>query len=62
MNSIYPTIADRQLRHIITPGSHNAGMSEINSAWFGGSVEGNTRTQLLRICDQLRVGSLTCAS
>lgn len=60
MNAIYDVIKDRDLRHVIVPGSHDAGMSRISSTdshWTGAGVPANTETQSLDIYNQLVVGS-----
>lgn len=58
MRSIYPVIKNRQLRHVVMPGSHDAGMSTINrSPYDGFGSMADTQTQGLSIYDQLRVGS-----
>lgn len=60
MHGIYDAIKDRQLRHVVMPGSHDAGMSTISNPGSGGPLGGikpNTQTQSLSIYDQLRVGS-----
>jgi hypothetical protein len=57
MHQIYDAIRDRELRHIVMPGSHDAGMSTISKAWDGlGNVD-DTQTQGLNHYDQLRVGA-----
>lgn len=55
MHGIHDVIKDRQLRHVVMPGSHDAGMTKISKAQGGTSP--NTQTQGLSIYDQLRVGS-----
>ena len=57
MRGIYHTIKDRQLRHVVMPGSHDAGMLTIGTAWQGGGLKSNTQTQSQTMYDQLRVGS-----
>lgn len=57
MRSMYSVIKDRQLRHVVVPGAHDAGMSKISSAgWFSGGIAANTETQSLDHYNQLRVG------
>ncbi len=57
MRSMYDVIKDRQLRHVVVPGSHDAGLSRISdSGWFGLGTASNTETQSLDHYNQLRVG------
>jgi hypothetical protein len=56
MSNILPVIGDRKLRYISMPGSHDAGMSQMN----GGTAlvtASNVLTQRFGIGDQLRKGS-----
>ncbi|KAF2820997.1 PLC-like phosphodiesterase [Ophiobolus disseminans] len=55
MHSIYNQTSCLTLREIVIPGSHDAGMSEINGARLGTAV--NTVTQKLNVGDQLKYGS-----
>lgn len=59
MSAMYDVIKDRQLRHVVVPGSHDAGMSRIsvNSGWNGLGTSSNTATQSLDHYNQLRVGT-----
>ncbi|CAK7207877.1 hypothetical protein SEUCBS139899_010692 [Sporothrix eucalyptigena] len=57
MNKIKPVIGDRQLRHVVMPGSHDGGMSTIDLTLTKVGDEANTQTQGLSHYDQLRVGS-----
>ncbi|KAK3899833.1 PLC-like phosphodiesterase, partial [Staphylotrichum tortipilum] len=59
MNELYNVIKDWQFRHIVMPGTHDAGMTTIStdSGWSGGGIKSNTQTQSLSIFDQLRTGS-----
>jgi hypothetical protein len=62
MHGIYDSIKDRDLRHVVMPGSHDAAMDSITSQKAGlfldaGGISSNTQTQSLNIYDQLRVGS-----
>ncbi|KLU87058.1 hypothetical protein MAPG_06063 [Magnaporthiopsis poae ATCC 64411] len=57
MHQLYDVIKDRELRHLVMPGSHDAGMSTISYAWDGAGTPGNSQNQGLNIYDQLRVGS-----
>ncbi|OAA55282.1 Pectin lyase fold/virulence factor [Niveomyces insectorum RCEF 264] len=57
MHQLYDVLKDRQLRHIVMSGSHDAGMSTISNAWIGLGDSSNTQTQGLGMYDQLRVGS-----
>lgn len=56
MHSIYDQISCLSLREIAFPGSHDAGMSELDST-AGGAVDWNTLTQKLDISEQLQYGS-----
>ncbi|KAH6628876.1 pectate lyase superfamily protein-domain-containing protein [Chaetomium tenue] len=58
VNSLmYNVIKDRQLRHVVVPGAHDAGMSKISdSGWFGAGTASTTETQSLDHYNQLRVG------
>ncbi|KAG2016773.1 hypothetical protein GB937_005974 [Aspergillus fischeri] len=57
MNRMYAIIKDRELRHVVVPGSHDAGMSSItDSGWNGLGTASNTETQSLDHYNQLRVG------
>jgi hypothetical protein len=59
MRTMYSIIKDRDLRHVVVPGSHDAGMSRIttNSGWNGLGIASNTETQSLDHYNQLRVGT-----
>ncbi|CAK7219716.1 hypothetical protein SBRCBS47491_003942 [Sporothrix bragantina] len=58
MHGLYDVIKDRQLRHVVMPGSHDAGMTTISPpSVLQGGIASNTQTQGLTIYDQLRVGS-----
>lgn len=59
MHMIRKTIRNRQLRHVVMPGSHDAGMSSITHphGWGGGGIPANTETQTLDHYNQLRVGT-----
>jgi hypothetical protein len=56
MHQSLSTLGNRKLKHICMPGSHDAGMSEINAHTVGVTYE-NTQTQLLNIYNQLVYGS-----
>ncbi len=57
MRNMYDVIRDRPVRHLIMPGSHDAGMSKItNKITSIGSVS-NTQNQGVNFYDQLRAGS-----
>lgn len=57
MNMIRKSIRNRQLRHVVLPGSHDAGMSKMAAVgWSGGGIPANTETQSLDPYNQLRVG------
>ncbi|KAK4167732.1 PI-PLC X domain-containing protein 1 [Cladorrhinum sp. PSN259] len=57
MRWIYDTIKDRPVRHLIMPGTHDAGMSTISNKIISLGTEYNTQTQGINIYDQLRAGS-----
>ncbi|KAK4461341.1 PI-PLC X domain-containing protein 1 [Cladorrhinum samala] len=57
MRWIYDTIKDRPIRHLIMPGSHDAGMSRISNKILSIGTVFNTQTQGINIYDQLRAGS-----
>ncbi|KAK3994196.1 PLC-like phosphodiesterase [Cladorrhinum sp. PSN332] len=57
MRWIYDTIKDRPIRHLIMPGTHDAGMSTISNKIVSLGTEYNTQTQGINIYDQLRAGS-----
>ncbi|KAL8365461.1 hypothetical protein RB595_004326 [Gaeumannomyces hyphopodioides] len=57
MRRLYDVIKDRELRHVVMPGSHDAGMSTISRAWDGLGSEMNSQNQGLGLYDQLRAGS-----
>ncbi|KAL3454952.1 PLC-like phosphodiesterase [Aspergillus heterothallicus] len=54
MSNLQATIGDRQIKHVIMPGSHDSGMDRISTSWLGSSP--NTQTQGLSIYGQLKVG------
>ncbi|KAL3486958.1 pectate lyase superfamily protein-domain-containing protein [Aspergillus germanicus] len=58
MHKLYDVIKDRQLRHVVVPGSHDAAMSSItvDSGWNGLGTASNTETQSLDHYNQLVVG------
>lgn len=55
MQALRPVIKDRQLRHIIMPGTHDSGMGRWTHSW--GGVPANTQTQDLNFYEQLVAGS-----
>ena len=57
MRKIYDVIRDRQVRHLIMPGTHDAGMSKITDKITSIGSESNTQNQGINIYDQLRAGS-----
>ncbi|KAL6875883.1 PLC-like phosphodiesterase [Trichoderma longibrachiatum] len=57
MKNIYPVIKDRQIQHVVMPGSHDAGMSTISNKLMGGGISENTQTQGINIYNQLWAGS-----
>ncbi|KAL4734222.1 pectate lyase superfamily protein-domain-containing protein [Aspergillus similis] len=58
MYKMYDILKDRQLRHVVVPGSHDAAMSSItvDSGWNGLGTASNTETQSLDHYNQLVVG------
>ncbi len=57
MRGMYDVIRDRPVRHLILPGSHDAGMSKISGQITSIGSEENTQNQGVSIYDQLRAGS-----
>lgn len=57
MRSIYDVIRDRPLRHLIMPGTHDSGMSDITGQIISIGAETNTQNQGVNIYDQLRAGA-----
>ncbi|KAK4060929.1 hypothetical protein Trihar35433_9854 [Trichoderma harzianum] len=57
MKGIYEVIKDRQIQHVVMPGTHDAGMSTISGQILSGGISENTQTQGLNIYNQLRAGS-----
>ncbi|KAH6603954.1 hypothetical protein Trco_007400 [Trichoderma cornu-damae] len=57
MKNIYNVIKDRQIQHVIMPGTHDSGMSTISGKILGGGISENTQTQGISIYDQLRAGA-----
>lgn len=57
MRKMYDVIRDRPVRHLIMPGSHDAGMSKITDKITSIASEQNTQNQGVNIYDQLRAGS-----
>lgn len=57
MKKLYDVIKDRQVKHLVLPGSHDAGMSRISNKIKSIGTEQNTQTQGLNIYDQLRAGA-----
>lgn len=57
MSQIYDVIKDRQVKHLVMPGSHDAGMSTISGQLSSLGSKSNTQTQGLNIYDQLRAGA-----
>lgn len=55
MQALYPVIKDRQLRHVVMPGSHDAGMGVWTNSYFGAPM--NSQTQGLTIYEQLVAGA-----
>ncbi|KAL2128648.1 hypothetical protein VTI74DRAFT_8894 [Chaetomium olivicolor] len=57
MRQMYGVIQDRPVRHLIMPGTHDAGMSKITNKIVSIGSEQNTQNQGINIYDQLRAGS-----
>ncbi|KAK4043853.1 PLC-like phosphodiesterase [Parachaetomium inaequale] len=57
MRKMYDVIRDRPVRHLIMPGTHDAGMSKITDKITSIGSEENTQNQGVNIYDQLRAGS-----
>jgi hypothetical protein len=57
MRAMYDVIKDRQLRHVVVPGAHDAGVDRISdSGWFGLGTPSTAQTQSLNQYNQLKVG------
>jgi len=63
MRVLRDVIGGRELRHVVMPGSHDSGMSTLQTGvgnghgWMGGGSVDNTATQGLNIYDQLVYGA-----
>jgi hypothetical protein len=57
MKNMYDVIKDRQIQHVIMPGTHDSGMSTISGKILGGGISENTQTQGISIYDQLYAGA-----
>ncbi|KAH8894659.1 exo-beta-1,3-glucanase [Thozetella sp. PMI_491] len=57
MHRIKDVIKDRDVRHVIFPGTHDSGMSYISGKILSGGSSVNTQTQNLNMYDQLRCGA-----
>ncbi|KAM0247239.1 hypothetical protein ACHAQJ_009924 [Trichoderma viride] len=57
MKNIYDVIKDRQIQHVVMPGTHDSGMSTISGKILGGGISENTQTQGISIYDQLYAGA-----
>ncbi|KND90634.1 PI-PLC X-box domain-containing protein [Tolypocladium ophioglossoides CBS 100239] len=57
MSSLYETIKDRPIRHVVMPGAHDAGMSYLSTQFLSVGIKANTQTQGLSTYKQLRYGS-----
>ncbi|KAL7783103.1 PLC-like phosphodiesterase [Trichoderma ceciliae] len=57
MKNIYEVIKDRQIQHVVMPGTHDSGMSTISNKIFGGGISANTQTQGINIYYQLYAGA-----
>ncbi|KAJ4291375.1 hypothetical protein N0V88_005968 [Collariella sp. IMI 366227] len=56
MRQLKDIIRDREVRHIVMPGTHNSGMSTISGKIMGGGIDANTQNQGNNILEQLRIG------
>ena len=57
MSAMYDVIKDRQIKHIVMPGTHDSGMSKITNKITPLGNSANTQTQGINIYDQLRAGA-----
>jgi len=57
MHNMYNVIQDRPVRHLIMPGTHDAGMSAITNKITSIGSKENTQNQGVNIYNQLRAGS-----
>ncbi|KAK4239587.1 PLC-like phosphodiesterase [Achaetomium macrosporum] len=57
MRNMYDVIGSRKVRHLIMPGTHDAGMSKISNMIDSIGSAANTQTQGISIYNQLRAGS-----
>jgi hypothetical protein len=57
MRNMYDVIGSRKVRHLIMPGTHDAGMSKISGMIDSIGSAPNTQTQGINIYNQLRAGS-----
>lgn len=55
--NMYDVIKDRQLQHVVIPGTHDSGLSVISNQIIGGGISENTQTQGINIYNQLYAGS-----
>ncbi|KFY44344.1 hypothetical protein V494_01528 [Pseudogymnoascus sp. VKM F-4513 (FW-928)] len=57
MKKIYSTIKDREIRHIVMPGTHDSGMTEISRKIISSGSRSNTQTQGINFYKQLTTGA-----
>lgn len=57
MRGIYDVIKDRQIQHIVMPGTHDSGMSTISGKIVSLGIAANTQTQGINIYNQLWAGA-----
>ena len=57
MKKIYSTIKDRDIRHIVMPGTHDSGMTTISNKISSFGISLNTQTQGINIYKQLTTGA-----
>ncbi|KAB5577639.1 hypothetical protein GE09DRAFT_1213862 [Coniochaeta sp. 2T2.1] len=55
MQALRPVIKDRQLRHVVMPGTHDSGMGRWTHSW--GGVPANSQSQGLNFYEQLVAGA-----
>ncbi|POR39187.1 Uncharacterized protein TPAR_00621, partial [Tolypocladium paradoxum] len=57
MRSLYSTIKDRAMKHVVMPGTHDSGMSYISTQIMSIGIPANTQTQGLSTYKQLKHGA-----
>ena len=57
MKGLYDVIKNREIQHVVIPGTHDSGMSRISGAILSLGDSANTETQGISVYDQLRAGA-----